>query len=282
MRKIFYKFKILILRIIGYEKPLRVALLKYLSLKFSTFRPHYETLIYESSKNAIKLGFKEINIIELGVAGGDGIRSLAKYKKKVEKIFDIKINIIGFDTGAGLPNITLKEDLPFFWKQGDYTNKNLNNLEKSSDSIKIYEGNISNTLEKFISENDVKIGLIIFDMDLYSSTKTFLKKIPEFSRKKLLLPRTFCYFDDLFVADYCLDDTNGEPLAIYEFNKTNVDLKLGKSFDHIIDFKFPLAKGQIFTLHDFKNENYNKYVGIYSADSLVEKKNEKFRSILDD
>ena len=56
MRKIFYKFKILILRIIGYEKPLRVALLKYLSLKFSTFRPHYETLIYESSKNAIKLG----------------------------------------------------------------------------------------------------------------------------------------------------------------------------------------------------------------------------------
>jgi hypothetical protein len=29
----FYKIKILILRIIGYEKPLRVAILKYLSLK---------------------------------------------------------------------------------------------------------------------------------------------------------------------------------------------------------------------------------------------------------
>ena len=80
MENFLYKFKLLILRIFGYEKPLRVALLKYLSLKFTTFRPHYETLIYETSKNAIKLGYNEINIIELGVAGGDGIRSLVKYK----------------------------------------------------------------------------------------------------------------------------------------------------------------------------------------------------------
>ena len=69
MNYLFYKIKILFLRILGYEKTLRVALLKYLSLKFTTFRPHYETLIYESSKNAIKLGHNEINIIELGVAG---------------------------------------------------------------------------------------------------------------------------------------------------------------------------------------------------------------------
>ena len=130
MKNLFYKLKLLTLRILGYEKPLRVALLKYLSLKFSTFRPHYETLIYESSKNAIKLGYNEINIIELGVAGGNGIRSLVKYKKKIEELLEIKINIIGFDTGTGLPNTTLKEDLPFFWKQGDYTNKNLSDLEK--------------------------------------------------------------------------------------------------------------------------------------------------------
>ena len=86
MENFLYKIKLLILRIFGYEKPLRVALLKYLSLKFTTFRPHYETLIYETSKNAIKLGYNEINIIELGVAGGDGIRTLVKYKKKIEKI----------------------------------------------------------------------------------------------------------------------------------------------------------------------------------------------------
>ena len=70
MRNLIYKLKLLILRILCYEKPLRVALFKYLSLKFSTFRPHYETLIFESAKNAIKLGYKEINVIELGVEVG--------------------------------------------------------------------------------------------------------------------------------------------------------------------------------------------------------------------
>ena len=149
MNNFLYKIKLLILRIFGYEKPLRVALLKYLSLKFTTFRPHYETLIYESSKNAIKLGHNEINVIELGVAGGDGIKTLIKYKKKIEKVLNIKINIIGFDTGTGLPEITLNQDLPFFWKQGDYTNKNLSNLEKEENDIKIYQGNISSTLNEF-------------------------------------------------------------------------------------------------------------------------------------
>lgn len=282
MKIFFYKLKLLFLRVLCYEKPLRVAFTKFLSLKFSSFRPHYESLIYETSKNAIKLGFNEINVIELGVAGGNGIKSILKYKRKIEKILNIKINIIGFDTGTGLPNSDLKEDLPYFWKQGDYKNINLKDLENEDSSITIYEGNISSTIDKYISENKAKIGLIFFDLDLYSSTKLFLDKIPQLSQKKLLLPRVFCYFDDLFVADYTLNDVNGEPLAIKEFNDQFQKIKLGKTFDHITDFKFPLAKGQIYTLHDFENEDYNRYIGIYSADSLSNRKNEQFRSLIDD
>ena len=78
----FYRLKIFILRIIGYEKPLRVALLKYLSLKFKQFRPHYETILFESCLEAKKLGYKEVSILELGVAGGNGIISLENYKKR--------------------------------------------------------------------------------------------------------------------------------------------------------------------------------------------------------
>ena len=282
MNIFFYKLKLLFLRILCYEKPLRVAFVKYISLKFPLFRPHYESLMFEASKNAIRLGLTEINIIELGVAGGNGIKSLLKYKKKIEKVINIKINILGFDSGSGLPKTDKKEDLPFFWKQGDYTNQNIKDLEKNDQSIKIYEGNISLTLENFISENKIKIALILFDMDLYSSTKIFLDKIPELSRNKLLLPRVFCYFDDLFIADYSLNDINGEPLAISEFNINNNDLKLGKTFDHISDFKFPLAKGQVFMLHDFKNDDYNKYIGIYSSDSLSANKKENLRSLMDD
>ena len=75
---------------------------------------------------------------------------------------------------------------------------------------------------------------------------------------------------------------NGEPLAISEFNNQSSELKLGKTLDHINDFKFPLAKGQIYTLHDFNNQDYNRYVGIYSSDSLSKKNKDKSRSILND
>tara|TARA_B100000787_G_scaffold168651_1_gene157823 strand:+ start:166 stop:411 length:246 start_codon:yes stop_codon:yes gene_type:complete len=77
-----FKLRIFFLRVLGYEKPLRVALLKYLSLKFKQFRPHYETILLETCLEAIKLGYKEVTVLELGVAGGNGIISLEKYKKK--------------------------------------------------------------------------------------------------------------------------------------------------------------------------------------------------------
>ena len=65
-----------------------------------------------------------------------------------------------------------------------------------------------------------------------------------------------------------------------QFNQENKNLKLGKAFDSISDFKFPLAKNQIFTLN-YNNLNYSKYIGIYSADIFI-KENKKSRSILDD
>jgi len=282
VRLVLYKLKILFLRILGYEKPLRVALLKYLSLKFFTFRPHYEALMYETAKNALKLGCKEIDVIELGVAGGNGIQSLINYRKKIENVIDIKINIIGFDSGSGLPSVRDKKDLPFFWKKGDYRNNNLSELEKKDQRVSIFEGDISNTVDDYILKNKNKIGLILFDLDLYTSTKAFLNKIKNMSDKKILLPRIFCYFDDLFIADYYLDDSNGEPLAIKEFNNQFEGLKLGKTFDHINDFKFPLGKGQVYTLHDLNNSDYDKYIGIYSEESLSGKNDKKFRSILND
>ena len=89
----FYNLKIFFLRLMGYEKPLRVALLKLLSIKYKSFRPQYETILLESCLEAKKLGYKEITVLELGVAGGNGIVSLEKYRKKIQK----KIGIIDID-----------------------------------------------------------------------------------------------------------------------------------------------------------------------------------------
>ena len=122
-----YKIKLLILRILGYEKPLRVALFKYLSLKFKKFRPHYETVLYESCKVAKKLGHDDLCVLELGVADGNGILSLIKYKRIIENELNVKIKVYGFDLGSGLPEIK-KEDLPFFGNKEIIKAKVLKNL----------------------------------------------------------------------------------------------------------------------------------------------------------
>lgn len=260
----FYRLKIFILRIIGYEKPLRVALLKYLSLKFKQFRPHYETILFESCLEAKKLGYKEVSILELGVAGGNGIISLENYKKKIEKIHDIKINIFGFDTGEGLPLTDNKYDLPFHWKKGDF--KIDKNELQNKISSKIFYGDVKNSIDSFLKENPKNIISIFFDMDFYSSTKSFLDQLSKI--EKNLCPRVYCYFDDIFNPNHWINEHVGEELAIKEFNDKNKDLKLGLSLDNINDFKFPLGKGHLFMLNNFNHKDFNKYIGFETENTL--------------
>lgn len=261
---IIYKLKILLIRIICYEKPLRVALIRYLSLKFKSFRPNYESPLYEIAKEAKRLGFKEISALELGVAGGNGLVSLEKYANKISKIVGITIKTYGFDFGEGLPPSQNIFDLPFYWKVGIFkSNEKL--LSKKCQS-KIYYGDIKDTAKIFFNEVKAPIGFVSIDLDFYSSTKSFLDLI-SINRSKFL-PRSYFYFDDLYSPENYNCDFNGEMKAIHEFNESFQFVKLGSSIDHIHNFKFPLCKSSIFTLHVFDNINYLDYVGYDDEDTL--------------
>jgi hypothetical protein len=76
-----------------------------------------------------------------------------------------------------------------------------------------------------------------------------------------LCPRVYCYFDDIFNTTHWINEFNGENLAINEFNKISQNLKIGKSHDNIMDFKFPLAKNNLFIMHNFNHPDYNKHIG---------------------
>lgn len=259
----FYKLKIFLLRVLGYGKPLRIALLKYLTLKFKKFRPHYETILLESVLEAKKIGYKEVSVLELGVAGGNGILALEKYKKNIEKLTKVKINIFGFDYGEGLPKTSNKYDLPFMWSEGDYKidKDKLNKLINS----KIYFGDIKDTLIKFIESNPPPISTIFFDLDYYTSTKNFLDQIPKI--KNFLCPRVYCYFDDIFSLGHHINEHNGELLAIKEFNDNNEDIKIGKSLSNAYDFKFSIGNEYLFMLNNFSHKNYFKNIN-YKKDDL--------------
>jgi|TARA_B110001452_G_C15185018_1_gene411589 hypothetical protein len=257
MYKLFYKLNLLLKRVIHYDKPLRIAFLAYLSLKFKTFKPHYESILYEACLEAKKLGINNVTTLELGVAGGNGIMALEKYKKKIEKVLDIKIDIYGFDTGTGLPETeNVNEDLPFFWRSDQYK-IDKDDLEKRISS-KIFYGDVKDTVDDFVKVNKNKICCIFFDLDLYTSTKNFLNQVPKI--KDQLLPRVLCYMDDVYVPENYINQFNGVFKAIDEFNNANDKFKLGCSVDHHKSFKFPLAKTSIYTLHSLENELYKKFI----------------------
>ena len=259
-----FKIKIFLIRLICYEKPLRVAIVRYFSLKFKFFRPHYESALYEISKEAKRLGINQISAIELGVAGGNGLVSLEKYAKKISKTTGITIKTYGFDFGEGLPPTQNVYDLPFYWKVGIFKS-NEDFLSKKCNS-KIYYGDIKDTAKVFFNEVEAPIAFVSVDLDFYSSTKSFLDLIS--INKNKFLPRSYFYFDDLFSPENYNYEFNGEMKAIKEFNKSHKSIKLGSSIDHIHNFKFPLCKSSIFTLHVFDNDKYLNYVGFDDEDTL--------------
>jgi hypothetical protein len=270
----FYRLKVFIFRVVGYEKPLRVAILKYLSLKYKQFRPHYETILLESCIEGKKLGYDEISILELGVAGGNGIIALEKYKNKIQKLINIQINIYGFDSGEGMPITNDKRDVIFLTKPGTYK-INKDELEKNNNSKIIY-GDIKNTIDLFIKKNPKNIIAIFFDLDFYTSTRDFLKQIVKL--ENYLCPRVYCYFDDVFNTTHWINEFNGENLAINEFNRTSQNIKIGKSHDNIMDFKFPLAKNNLFMIHNFNHLDYNKYIGNNDEENSLSLTNQKVKT----
>ena len=62
-------------------------------------RPWYAYGLLKAAELAKKNGYKRFTAIEFGVASGRGIKIMYEYKKEIEKILDIKIDIVGFDTG---------------------------------------------------------------------------------------------------------------------------------------------------------------------------------------
>ncbi len=255
----------------GYDKPLRLAVLKYLSLKFKKFRPHYETILLESVIEAKKIGYKEVSILEIGVAGGNGMLSLENYRKKIEKLTDVKIKVFGFDFGNGLPKTNNKFDLPFFWTAGEYKiDKEILNKKIKSN---IFFGDIKDTFKIFIKSNPPKIAAFFCDLDYYTSTSSFLNQIPE--NENFFCPRVYCYFDDVFSNHHHINEHNGELLAIKEFNNNNNDIKIGKSLSSSSDFRFPLGNDKLFIMHNFIHKDYLKNLNYVKSDlSLNDNKSE--------
>lgn len=179
-------------------------------------RPAYIWGMLQGAGLAHVLGIPTVSALEFGVANGRGLLALERIATKVREISGIRVDVVGFDTGSGLPSPIDHRDVPNLLWTGRFP-MDFAALQERLTTASLVLGPIAKTLPTFLEGRPPPVAFISVDVDLYSSTVDCLRLFE--ADPSLLLPRVYCYFDD--ILGYTYSDCNGELLAIAEFNASH-------------------------------------------------------------
>jgi hypothetical protein len=261
-----------LLRILSYPYPLRVVLARKIIRSLSLFsyrdrllvhavdRPHYGHCIYEAAQLANRLGYPSMSVIEFGCGGGNGLVNAEMHIAEISQIFPVKIELYGFDTGAGLPPGEDYRDLLHYFKPGQF-HMDTGLLQRRLKVGKLVLGNVKNTCKTFFSDyNPAPVGCIFHDLDYYSSTRDALTLFD--ADASHFLPRIFMYFDDIIGNNTWLaNEFVGEELAINEFNQQHSTKKIVANKGMAAHYPDQWWVDQIYNYHDFGHPDYVSFVG---------------------
>lgn len=222
--------------------------------------PQYGYGIVQAAALASRLNIDAVTVMELGVAGGNGLVHLQVLCER-HAASGIDLRPVGFDLGEGMPRPRDHRDMPCIWQAGFYRMER-EKLEMRLDRAELILGDIAGTGALFLASEPPPIGFISFDLDFYSSTRaafdTLLHGDPE-----RYLPRVICYFDDTVGPHFEMHSRfTGELLAIDEFNRWNEHRKLGKLNGlryKLMPYDAAWIEG-MYVLHLFDHPRYNDYI----------------------
>jgi hypothetical protein len=221
-------------------------------------RPNYAYLLYQAAQLAARLGQDRISVIEFGVAGGNGLRAMERHAERIEKLFPVRIEVYGFDTGEGLPAPEDHRDIPYHWQPG-FFRMDQEQLKRKLTRAKLILGNVRETWAEFAKLDPAPIAAVSHDLDFYSSTMDALKLF-ELGPERLM-PRVFCYFDDTFGTEMALcSEFSGQRLAIEDFNRAHEERKIGIPYYLRLKQMMGSWVNQIWILHVFDSPDYNRFV----------------------
>lgn len=181
--------------------------------------PAYALGLQTACKYARLASAAGFTAIEFGVAGGNGLMELSKYAAEMSQRTGLKIKVVGFDSGAGLPQGTDYRDAPWLWNPGDFP-CNVNKLRLVLPTeIELVVGQIQKMLPHWFEERPrLPVGFVSVDVDYYSSTASILETLGNVD-VRCLLPFVSFYFDD--VLRYLTPRCTGESAALDEFNRSH-------------------------------------------------------------
>ncbi len=189
-------------------------------------RPHYAYGLLRAADMARFFGVERVVACEFGVAGGGGLLNLCELAELISREVGVGIDVVGFDTGAGLPPLTSFKDHPELWSPGDFPMVSRDELLRRLEGrARVVFGNLSDTIGPFTRElsESRPLGFIALDVDVYSGAASALEILsgPE---PDVYLPALGIYCDDTrfyFANRWC-----GELAAIAEFNDAHALRKI--------------------------------------------------------
>ncbi|WP_323789480.1 hypothetical protein [Psychroserpens sp.] len=212
-------------------------------------RPQHAYGLINAADQAKLRGFKDVTIVEFGVANGAGLMNLIAIAEKVTKETGVTIHIYGFDTGEGMPEPIDYRDHPEYYNTGDFPMNKALLEEKIKGKATIIYGSIKANVTEFIKDipQNAPIGFVSIDVDYYSSTKDVLELFK--AEANCFLPLTYVYLDDIFMPHH--NEKCGELLAVSEFNKEQSKRQLSyhKFFENQRIFKKANWVKQMYYFH---------------------------------
>jgi hypothetical protein len=216
-------------------EPFHIILLAGLIYGFGSFRAKVAFDLVRRRQNAYSIlhcadeakrrKLQKITLIECGVASGVGLKNMCHIAQKVTQVTGVEFELLGFDTGKGLPPPRDYRDHPELFQTGDFPMFDVDKLQQELPSnAKLVLGDLAETAPAFIGElrEEAPVGYIVIDVDYYWSAVEALGLL--IGKPETYLPCVLIYFDDVnhrFANDWC-----GELLAIREFNESHKLRKL--------------------------------------------------------
>lgn len=259
-RLINYSTKPLPLRVLAMRKLLqRLPLGSYTArLQANAVdRPWYGHCLYNAAVEAKALGYKAVTAVEMGVAGGNGLVCLCGHKEEIQKALGIEIVLAGFDTSVGLPSSGDARDLLYCWPAGSFEMDRSALEKRIAGRAQLVIGDVAQTVKSWSPRADAPLGVVLFDLDLYSSTMAALPLLTG----ENVLPRVWCYLDDISgYPDNAYTDAIGVRAAVLDFNASP---ERNARRDHIMQahtFKGQVPEDwhqQMYVYHRLGHPQYN-------------------------
>jgi hypothetical protein len=218
-------------------------------------RPQYLWPLVHAAHAARSLGIPAISALEFGVAGGNGLVAMERAAAAATELSGTRIDIYGFDTGAGMPAPTDPRDAPWLIEPS-YFKMDEAALRSRLERAQLVLGDVGDTVTEWARTDHAPIGFVAFDLDYYTSTVEAFKVLE--GPPERMLPRVPCYFDDLF--GFAWTEFTGVHAALSEFNEGHTQRKIGKI--HGLRFELPPEEFQqqwhekMYVIHLFDHPRY--------------------------